>query len=199
MHSTSKTSSKNERTWKQRVFIGLAAGVLTLAAPACGSNSPESAETPVATITATDIAAPTTTESVATTIETASTADVADELRAVADEYLRSYEDRDSDAFLAIVTDDYRFVDDQGQVQPRAQARDIESVLDQIDWGIELLSEYVMTGTDPYTVEFDNRITANIYPSTGRVGTSTLTIVNDDGTFNVSRHVYRGESLAPSS
>ncbi len=145
----------------------------------------------------TAITAPTTTEPVATTVEDQSANDVFDELRAVADEYLGSYEARDSEAFLAIVTDDYRFVSDQGQVSPVDQARDIDRVLDEIDWGIELLSDYVTTGTDPYTVEFDNRITATIYPSAGRVGTSTLTIVDDDGTLKVSKHVHTGESLAP--
>ncbi len=197
MHSSRKTNNKNERTWNQRVFVGLAAGVLTVAAGACSSDSPETAETPVATTPTTAITAPTTTEPVATTVEDQSATDVSDELRVVADEYLRSYDARDSEAFLAIVTDDYRFVSDQGQVSPADQARDIDRVLDEIDWDIELLSDYVTTGTDPYTVEFDNRITAAIYPSAGRVGTSTLTIVDDDGTLKVSKHVHTGESLAP--
>jgi hypothetical protein len=197
MHSTRKPSNKSDRTWNHRVFIGLAAGVLTVAAAACSSAGPETAQTPVATTTPTAITAPTTTEPVATTVEDQSAIDVSDELRAVADEYLGSYEARDNEAFLAIVTDDYRFVSDQGQVLPADQARDIDRVLDEIDWGLELLSDYVTTGTDPYTVEFDNRITAAIYPSAGRVGTSTLTIVDDDGTLKVSKHVHTGESLAP--
>ncbi len=197
MHSSRKTNNKNERTWNQWVFVGLAAGVLTVAASACSSDSPETAETPVATTPTTAITAPTTTEPVATTVEDQSATDVSDELSVVADEYLRSYEARDSEAFLAIVADDYRFVSDQGQVSPVDQARDIDRVLDEIDWDIELLSDYLTTGTNPYTVEFDNRITAIIYPEAGRVGTSTLTIVDDDGTLKVSKHVHTGESLAP--
>lgn len=197
MHSTREPRNRNEPTWNQRVFIGLTAGVLTVGVAACSSDSPATAETAVATTTATAITEPTTTEAVATTVEDQSTTDVSDELRVVADEYLRSYEVRDSEAFLAIVTDGYRFVSDQGQVSAEDQAGDIDRVLDEIDWNIELLGDYLITATDPYTVEFDNSITATIYPTAGRVGTSTLTIVDDDETLKVSKHVHTGESLAP--
>lgn len=109
-------------------------------------------------------------------------------------EYIRTYGEGDNLGFRATVTRNYRYVAGGAQITVDDQARNVGN-LEGLNGTLVPIGEVTTTGTGPYEVEFEHRITADNYGPDGRVGTSILTVVDDGGTLEVSRHVYRGESL----
>jgi hypothetical protein len=55
--------------------------------------------------------------------------------------------------------------------------------------GVRVVSE------DPFVVAVDACITADWYPAEGRVGTSTYTLVVEDGELKVQEHRWTGDLL----
>jgi hypothetical protein len=128
-------------------------------------------------------------------IDQTSSSDVAttDEVQQLIDDYHDAWNDHDGDAYLELVTDDAVFVTSLASTPAATQARTI-SAGERTDWQVEPVGEPIMTGDGPWYVAQANRLTAAVYPDDGYEGLSILTIVDDDGTLLVDRHLYVGQS-----
>lgn len=183
-------------TTRRKMTIGLvAAAIVVVAGVAAIANSGDSDGLVVADqsteTTSTTASTTTTAESTTTTA-----ARIFTDPAAVLDEYIRTYEEGDGAAFRSIVTREYRFlfVGGGAQVTATDQTRNVSN-LAGLSWSLEPIGDVTTTGDGPYEITLEHRITADNYGPEGRVGTSTFTIIDDEGTLKVSRHVYSGEAL----
>jgi hypothetical protein len=186
------TRENNMGTIQKAIIALAAAAVVAVGGYAAIGNWGDSDEVIVTDQpTDTTIAPSSTTTSEPTTT---TTAQAFSDPAALVAEYIRVYEAADGVALRAITTRDFRYVGDGAQQTLTDAVRSVNS-LAGLDWKVEPLSDLVITGTGPYEAELEHRITSTNYGPDGRVGTSTFTIVEDEGTLKVSRHVYRGETL----
>ncbi len=128
-------------------------------------------------------------------IDQTSSSDVAatDEVQQLVDDYHDAWNNWDGDAYLDLVTDDAVFVS-RFATTPAATQANIISSGEGTNWHVQAVGEAIMTGDGPWYVAQANRLTAAVYPDDGYEGLSILTIVDVDGTLQVARHQYIGES-----
>lgn len=124
--------------------------------------------------------------------ETSDTA-VTDEVQQLLDDYHDAWNEYDGDAYLRLMTPGGMHVVGGRATQAAQQATIIEG-LDRYDWHVEPIGEPILVGDGPWYVAQANLLTATTYPEGGHEGLSVLTIVNDDGTMRITRHVYTGRS-----
>ena len=113
------------------------------------------------------------------------------EVQELVDEYAQTWNDNDGDAFLALVTDDYRFVSLIQDQDAEAMAADISA--GQYSSTIGQVGDGIMTGDGPYYYgsivnelvgpEDDDRIT----------GISTFVVLDDGGVLKIAQHAYTGQ------
>jgi hypothetical protein len=129
-----------------------------------------------------------------TIVDRTSTADTAvtEEIQQLLDDYHIAWNTWDGDAYRALVTEDGVHVI-PGRTMSAAQQAIIVDGLERVGWHVEVIGEPIMTGDGPWYVAQANLLTANTYPDEGLRGLSTFTIVDEDGTLRISRHVYTGE------
>lgn len=127
-------------------------------------------------------------------IDRTSTSDTAvtDDVRELLDAYYTAWNTADGDAYLELVTEDGVFVTSDGADSVATQAASIDS-LGPYDWRVEGVGEPIMTGDGPWYVAQVDHLTAKMYPEEGYLGISTFTIVEEDGTLLIERHVYTGQ------
>lgn len=110
---------------------------------------------------------------------------VTGEIQSLLDDYTAAWNDYDSEAFLALVSDDYTF-DGTGV---DAMASRI-SQLGGLDWNVEVIGDPIMAGDGPfYFVAQVNHVTNVIGDEDG---VSLFTIVESDGSYLISEHVFTG-------
>ena len=119
----------------------------------------------------------------------ASTA-LSSEVQELIDEYTQTWNDNDGDAFLALVTDDYRFVSLVDDQDAEATAADISA--DQIFWTVSQVGDGVMTGDGPYYGSIVNEF-AGPEDDDRFTGISTFVVVDDGGVLKIAQHAYTGQ------
>jgi len=113
---------------------------------------------------------------------------ISDEVQELMDEYTQAWNDNDGDAFLSLVTDDFRMVSSATETNAAQQASIIEQ---RWNWTVEEVGEGVMTGDGPYYVAVVDRLESETAETLN--GVSTVTVVDDGGMLKVSEHVYTGD------
>ena len=113
---------------------------------------------------------------------------ISDEVQELMYEYTQAWNDNDGDAFLSLVTDDFRMVTSAAETNAAQQASIIEQ---RWSWTVEEVGEGVMTGDGPYYVAVVDRLESETAETL--TGVSTVTVVDDGGTLKVSEHVYTGD------
>lgn len=128
-------------------------------------------------------------------VERSAASDVAvtDEVQQLIDDYHDVWNEYDGEAYLDLVTENGVHVVGGRATSASEQAMIIDG-LGRYDWHVEPLGEPIMVGDGPWYVAQANLLTSATYPEEGYEGLSTLTIVDDDGTLRISRHVYTGRS-----
>jgi hypothetical protein len=117
---------------------------------------------------------------------------VPSDVETVIDTYSQAWSDYDSEAFLAIVTDDYRHVSENGEFDATEQAAAFQGGR-SLNFTAERTGDLIGTGDGPYYVAQGNLLKGGGFPTDGVVGISTFTVVDDGGTLKVSEHVFIGE------
>jgi hypothetical protein len=117
---------------------------------------------------------------------------VPDDVETVLDTYSQAWSDYDSEAFLAVVTDDYRHISENGELDAAAQAAAIQTSR-SFNFTAEPQGDQIGTGDGPYYVAQRDLLKGGGFPDDGVVGISTFTVVDDGGTLKVSEHVFVGQ------
>jgi hypothetical protein len=120
-----------------------------------------------------------------------SSSTVPDDVKTVLDTYSQAWSDYDSEAFLAVVTDDYRHISENGEFDAAAQAGAIQTSR-SFNFTAETQGDQIGNGDGPYYVAQSDLLKGGGFPDDGVVGISTITVVDDDGTLKVSEHVFIG-------
>lgn len=111
------------------------------------------------------------------------------EIETLLDDYATAWNDYDSAAFLALVTDDYTF-ESLGQVTSAEEEAAGIAQLGLDDWGVEPTGDRIMAGDGPnYFVAQSNRVTSSV---SDYEGISLYTIVERDGVYLISHHSFTG-------
>ncbi len=105
-----------------------------------------------------------------------------------------AYNEFDEAKYLAATTADYRFVDERGVTPRDVQVTFLPGLRDLRQSG-ESTSEYRVTGDGPFIVAVDATIRNSSYEPEGRMGTSTMTVVLEDGVLRVAEHRWTGDPL----
>jgi len=113
------------------------------------------------------------------------------EIEELLDDYYTAWNDWDGDAYLTLVTENAVHETSLGTSTAQSQASFIDG-FGAYDWHVERIGEAIMHGDGPWYVAQANLLTANTYPEDGHEGMTVLTIVDDEGTLKVARHVYLG-------
>jgi hypothetical protein len=122
---------------------------------------------------------------------------VNEEIQALLDDYLATWNNQDGEAFLELVTDSYTLHMAGGEVSISQQAEEARLTLEDLegrDWREVVIGEPIMTGRGPWFVSLVEHFTAPGYGPEGADGISTFTIVDDGGTLKVARHAYVGNN-----
>lgn len=120
---------------------------------------------------------------------TGSDSAVTGDIETLLDDYMAAWNDYDSDAFLALVTDSYTF-EGFGEVNTAEQEAAGIAQLGNYDWHVELTGDRTMTGDGPtYLVAQPNRVTS----VTGDYdGISVFTILERGGVYLITHHSFAG-------
>lgn len=122
---------------------------------------------------------------------------VTDEIQTLVGDYLAAWNSYDEEAFLLLVTANYR-LDIVGRADSLTlQAAGTSALFDTLeanDWVESAIGEPIMTGENPWYVALVEHFTSPEYGPEGADGVSTFTIVDDDGTLKVARHDYVGNN-----
>ena len=121
-----------------------------------------------------------------------SSSTVPDDVETLLDAYTQAWTDHDGEAFLAVVTDDYRQISDNGELDATEQAAGIQAGA-SFNFTAEAQGDQIGAGDGPYYVAQGNLLKGGGFPDDGVVGISTFTVVDDGGTLKVSEHVFVGE------
>jgi hypothetical protein len=95
---------------------------------------------------------------------------------------------------MAVTAPDFPFVDERGAADQATQASYFPAHREGGQKG-EIIGDPVIVSEDPFVVAVDARITADWYPAEGRVGTSTYTLVVENGELKVQEHRWTGDLL----
>lgn len=105
-----------------------------------------------------------------------------------------AYDTYDVELFMAVTAADFQFVDERGTADQATQASYFPALREGGQKG-EAIGDPVIVSEDPFVVAVDARITADWYPAEGRVGTSTYTLVVENGDLKVQEHRWTGDLL----
>jgi len=125
-------------------------------------------------------------------IDHSSTSDTApsDDVAQLWNDYTDAWNNYDGDAFLALVTPGYTFVNGQSTTNAESQARSIANA-STVDWHVTMVGEPIMAGDGPWYVSQANRIEMSSLPAPLE-GISVLTIVDVGGVLKVANHTFYG-------
>lgn len=119
----------------------------------------------------------------ATGSDTAVTGDI----ETLLDDYSTAWNDYDSQAFLALVTDDYTF-EGAGEVNTAEEEALGIAQLGAYDWHVVLTGDRVIAGDGPtYVALQPNRVTSTVGDMEG---ISVFTILETDGSYLISGHTF---------
>ena len=114
---------------------------------------------------------------------------VSGEIETLLDDYVAAWNDYDSEAFLALVTDDYTFDGASGPTTAEQTAVAISNN-EFTDVNVEEVGDPIMFGDGPnYFVARANRITSS---QTNMDGISLFTIVQQGDVYKIFSHVFVG-------
>lgn len=115
---------------------------------------------------------------------------IPDDVQSVVDAYSASWNEYDAEAFNAVVTDDYMFINSVtgADATKEAQAGGM-SMLESTSWNAESLGDGIAAADGPWYVAISNTLTTT---NSNAEGISVLTIVDDGGVLKVSEHIYTG-------
>lgn len=105
-----------------------------------------------------------------------------------------AYDTYDVELFMAVTAADFQFVDERGTADQATQASYFPALREGGQKG-EIIGDPAIVSEDPFVVAVDARITADWYPAEGRVGTSTYTLVVENGELKVQEHRWTGDLL----
>ena len=113
--------------------------------------------------------------------------DLPDGAVAVVDDYRQAVAvDHDGDAMLAVVTEDFEFVDADGENDAGAWATSVDLLFD--DFAVEQLSEATVVGEgDEYLLSQAERVTGSGVDMTGF---TVMRVVDVDGTWLIDHHEF---------
>ena len=113
--------------------------------------------------------------------------DLPDGAVAVVDDYRQAVAvDHDGDAMLAVVTEDFEFVDADGENDAGAWATSVDRLFD--DFAVEQLSEATVVGEgDEYLFSQAERVTGSGVDMTGF---TVMRVVDVDGTWLIDHHEF---------
>lgn len=160
---------------------------------ACGSDDDASAAAADPTTTA----SPATTEPVAsetTAAPAGAPAFTAQDAIDVVEAIGQAYNTFDSELFMSVAAEDFLFVDERGTADRATQASYFPALREGRHQG-ERIGDPVVLSEDPFVVAEDVVITATFYPQEGRRGTSTYTLVVENGELKVLEHRWTGDLL----
>lgn len=113
------------------------------------------------------------------------------DVKAVVDAYSASWNDYDAEAFNAVVTDDYMFINTTvDRETTKEQQAGSMAMLESGNWNAEQVGDGISAGDGPWFVSVSNALTAT--NSDGAAGISVLTVVDDGGVLKVLEHIYTG-------
>ncbi|MFN2122971.1 MAG: hypothetical protein ACK2UP_05660 [Candidatus Promineifilaceae bacterium] len=124
-------------------------------------------------------------------------------LEQVIEDYITAYNEYDTEAFQAVITDGYMLYEGDSYStsnvsNPVCNGFDAEEMSTYIEgynmrrvYQFELIGEPIVTGDGPWIVSQVIHVSAIDYPS-GLSGISTFTIVDEGGIFKVTRDVFVG-------
>ncbi len=114
---------------------------------------------------------------------------VTGDIESLVDDYNAAWNNYDADAFLALVTDNYTFEGPAGTFSAEDQATGL-TALRFYDWNVEMTGDRIMVGDGPsYFVVQPNQVTSTVDDYDG---ISVFTIVNQDGVYLISHHMFMG-------
>ena len=113
------------------------------------------------------------------------------DVKAVVDAYSASWNDYDAEAFNAVVTDDYMFINTTvGRETTKEQQAASMDTLERVNWNAEQVGDGISAGDGPWFVAISNALTGT--NSDGAAGISVVTVVDDGGVLKVLEHIYTG-------
>lgn len=105
----------------------------------------------------------------------------------------QAYNTYDTDLFMSVAAEDFKFVDERGTTDRATQASYFPALREGSQQG-ERIDDLEVISEDPFVVAEDVVITADWYPEE-RKGTSTYTLVVEDGELKVQEHRWTGDLL----
>ena len=105
----------------------------------------------------------------------------------------QAYNTFDAELFMAVAAEDFQFVDERGTADRATQASYFPALREGRHIG-QRTGDPVVISEDPFVVAEDVVITAEWYEE-GRVGTSTYTLVVENGELKVLEHRWTGDLL----
>jgi len=113
------------------------------------------------------------------------------EIAQLVDDYTNAWNDYDGEAFLATTQAGYRFTSNAGTFDRTEQLFVIENTLPEVEWRVEALADPMAVGDGPtWFITIPNETTDNIRDFIE--GVSVLTVVDRDGTYLVTGHIFIG-------
>lgn len=113
------------------------------------------------------------------------------EMDQLIDDYIAAWNDHDGEAFMETTRAGYTFNSGGVTYDRDGQLANIEGILPQRDWHVELLDDPLVVGDGPwYHVSFPVEITENLFDATH--GVNILTLIESDGGYLVTQHTFSG-------
>jgi hypothetical protein len=160
------------------------------------ADEPTAAAAATTTEATTTTAAPTTTAATTTTTMEPAGPERFDEMEALIEAYLASWEPKDEAALRATVTDDFVIHEYIYRADTGTSYEVIDDDADGVvskgfdyNWQNEIVGESVVTGNGPWTVRH-----RELWQQGGNRldGIATFTVVDVDGTLKIARHSWAG-------
>jgi hypothetical protein len=114
------------------------------------------------------------------------------EVSAVLDDYTDAWAAYDGAAAAALTTTDFTLVGSNDEVYPRLVLPGFIAEMKALDFRVEP-QERTVIGDGPYYVTQTARVHSYNSPVAGDPGASVFTIVEEDGTWKIQQHLWRGE------
>lgn len=114
------------------------------------------------------------------------------EITQLVDEYSAAWNNYDGEAFLATTRAGYTFTSNLAGTFDRDDQQDvIENILPARAWEVEWLDDPIAVGDGPWWyVSIPSRVST--LPNDVMDGISVLTVVDSDGTYLVTQHIFTG-------
>ncbi len=122
---------------------------------------------------------------ISTTSETAVSGDIGQLL----DDYIASWNNYDTEAFLGFTTDDFRMTTPDGTYLAGEMATFIAHSR-AVNWEIQNPGRPMLVGSGPWTVAIAGKMTADDMAPEGEPGIAVLRIVDQGGTLKVASHFW---------